>query len=84
MREKRIIEVGESRPGWETLETYARELVRHWLQQLLEEEVAEALGWGWCEWRQRVDAPRGYRNGWGKPRRLQSVRVVVNRVGHGF
>ena len=34
MKEKSIIEVGESRPAWEALETYAREGVRRLLQQL--------------------------------------------------
>ena len=41
MKEQSIIEVGESRPGWEALEAYAREGVRRWLQHLLEEEVGD-------------------------------------------
>jgi len=31
MKEKSIIEVGESRPGWEALEAYAREGIRRLL-----------------------------------------------------
>jgi hypothetical protein len=42
MKEQSIIEVGESRPGWEALETYAREGIRRLLQHMLEEEVEEA------------------------------------------
>ena len=70
MKEKSIIEVEESRPGWEALEAYAREGVRRLLQQLLEEEVEEALGRRRYERREGVDAAPGYRNGRGKPRRL--------------
>ena len=40
------------------------------LQRLLEEEVDELLARGRYEWRAAVDAPVGYRNGFGKPRRL--------------
>ena len=31
MKEKSIIEVGESRPAWEALEAYARDGIRGWL-----------------------------------------------------
>jgi len=44
MKEQSIIEVAASRPGWDALERYAREGIQRWLQQLLEEEVEEALG----------------------------------------
>ena len=44
MKEQSIIDVGESSPGWEALETYAREGIRRLLQQLLEEEVEDVLG----------------------------------------
>ena len=40
MKEQSIIEGGESRPGWEAPEAYAREGIRRLLQQLLAEEVA--------------------------------------------
>ena len=71
MKEQSIIEVGESRPGWEALETYAREGIRRLLQHMLEEEVEEALGRRRYARREGVDAPVGYRNGWGKPRGLR-------------
>ena len=81
MKEKSIIEVGESRPGWQTLEAYARESIQRWLQRLLEEEVEEALGRGRYERREGVDTPPGYRNGLGKPRRLSlmSGTITVRR-----
>ena len=78
MKEQSIIEVGESRPGWEALETYAREGIRRLLQQLLEEEVEEALGRRRYERREGVDAPAGYRNGWGKPRGLSLMSGTIS------
>ncbi len=44
MKEQSIIEVGESRPGWEALEADGRKGIRRLLQQLREEEVEEVLG----------------------------------------
>ena len=60
----------ESRPTWETLERYARGKVQELLQALLEEEVTELLGRKKSERREAVDAAVGYRNGYGKRRRL--------------
>jgi putative transposase len=57
-------------PSWETLEDFAREGVRRLVQQILEEEVNQLLGRGRCQRRSPVDAQSGYRNGYGKPRRL--------------
>ena len=57
-------------PSWETLEDFAREGVRRLVQQILEEEVNQLLGRGRCQRRSPVDAQPGYRNGYGKPRRL--------------
>jgi putative transposase len=81
MKEQSIIEVGESRPGWEALEAYARQGIRRLLQQVLEEEVEEVLGRRRYARREGVDAPAGYRNGWGKPRRLSlmSGTITVRR-----
>ena len=81
MKEQSIIEVAESRPCWEALERYARQSIQHWLQQLSEEEVEEVVGRGRYTRREGVDAPPGYRNGWGKPRRLSltSGTITVRR-----
>ena len=77
MKEKSLIEVEESRPGWPALEAYARESIQRWLQRLLEEEVEEALGRRRYERREGVDAAPGYRNGWGKPRRLSLMTGTI-------
>jgi transposase-like protein len=81
MKEQSIIEVGQSRPAWEALEAYAREGIRRMLQHLLEEEMEEVLGRRRYERREGVDASPGYRNGFGKPRRLSlmSGTITVRR-----
>jgi putative transposase len=70
MKEKSTGRGTESRPVWEGLEAFAREAVQRLLQQVLEEEVEEALGRRRYERREGVDGVPGYRNGLGKPRRL--------------
>jgi len=55
---------------WERLEEFAREHVQRFIQALLEEEVTDLLGRTKSARREAVDAPSGYRNGYGKPRRL--------------
>lgn len=59
-----------SRPSFQDLEAWVRERVQAFIQGLLEEEVTGLLGRRRSERRQGVDAPLGYRNGHGKPRRL--------------
>jgi transposase-like protein len=70
----------ESSPTWETLESFARAQVQLFLQRMLEEEITELLGRGKSERRTAEDEP-GYRNGYGKPRRLalSSGTVTVRR-----
>ncbi len=55
---------------WERLEEFVREHVQRFIQALLEEEVTELLGRTKSARREVVDATPGYRNGYGKPRRL--------------
>jgi transposase-like protein len=62
--------VAASSPTWEGLEAFARRGMQTLLQQVLEAEVDELLARGRYERRTGVDAPLGYRNGFGKPRRL--------------
>jgi transposase-like protein len=57
-------------PVFEILERLVREQAQEFIQQILEEEVTELLGRGKSERREGVDAPAGYRNGFGKPRHL--------------
>jgi transposase-like protein len=51
--------------------------VQRLLQQLLEDEVEEVLGRRRYERRDGVDAPPGYRNGWGRPRRLSAMAGTI-------
>jgi putative transposase len=73
-----------SRVTWETVEAFARQRVQEFVQQVLEEEVTELLGRRKSERRAAVDAPAGYRNGYGKPRRLSmqggTIRLSRPRV----
>lgn len=55
---------------WATLDEWVRERVQTLIQEVLEEEVTELLGRRKSERRAAVDAPAGYRNGHGEPRRL--------------
>ena len=70
MKEQSTERVIESRPSWEDVEAFARQRIQSWFQRLLEEEVEELLGRGRYARREGIDAPGGYRNGLGKPRRL--------------
>jgi transposase-like protein len=70
-----------STPKWELLETWARAKIQESLQAVLEEEVTELLGRMKSARRAPVDAPTGYRNGYGKPRRLafSNGTIMVRR-----
>jgi len=59
-----------ARVCWESLEEWTRQRVQGYIQDLLEEEVTELLGRAKSQRRQAVDAGPGYRNGYGKPRKL--------------
>ena len=77
MREKTIEGVAASSPIWATLEAFARENMQQFRQRLLEEEVDSLLGRVRYARRERVDAPPGYRNGFGKPRRLSLTNGTI-------
>src|SRR3989442_15420700 len=66
---------------WERLDDFVREHVQRVIQALLEEEVTELLGRTKSARREAVDAAPGYRNGYGKPRRLTltSGTITVRR-----
>ena len=66
---------------WEGLERWVREKAQEFTQKILEEEVTELLGRRKSERRATVDASPGYRNGYGKPRRLSmsSGTITVRR-----
>ena len=81
MKEKNIEGTVESRVCFQELEDWVREKVQSWVQELLEEEVTELLGRDKSERRGRVDPASGYRNGYGKKRRLtlSSGTITVRR-----
>jgi transposase-like protein len=62
---------------WEQLEGFVREHVQQFIQALLEEEVTELLGRTKSARRNAVDATPGYRNGYGKPRRLTLTNGTI-------
>jgi putative transposase len=61
---------------WERLEDFVREHVQQFIQALLE-EVTELLGRTKSARREAVDASPGYRNGYGKPRRLTLTNGTI-------
>lgn len=69
---------------FEELELWVRSRIQQWVQELLEEEVTGILGRGKSERRSRIDVPKGYGNGYGKPRRLSlscgTIKVSRPRV----
>ncbi len=68
-------------PTWEVLEGWVRERAEALIQGILEEEVTELVGREKSERKRAVDAAAGYRNGYGKPRRLamSSGTITVRR-----
>ena len=70
MNEQTIGTGVESRNLWDHLENFVRGHIQQFIQRLLVEEVTMRLGRAKSERRAAVDAPEGYRNGYGKPRKL--------------
>ncbi|MGH7463291.1 MAG: transposase, partial [Longimicrobiales bacterium] len=65
-----------SSPVWHELETYSRQKIQTFVQQLLEEEVDDLLGRKKSE--RRMSGSRvGYRNGYGKPRQLAFTNGTI-------
>ena len=77
MKKKNTETVAASSPTWETLEAYARQSMQQLLQRMLEEEVDGVLGRGRYKRREAIDADAGYRNGFGKPRRLSLTSGTI-------
>lgn len=82
MKEKITSIESASRVCYETMEAHARSRIQLWLQDLLEAEVTEFLGRGKSQRQAEVTPARvGYRNGYGKPRRvaLTAGTITVRR-----
>lgn len=84
MEKKNIEEEEESRVCFDHLEDWVRGKIQYWIQELLEDEVRQVLGRDRHERRKRIDALPGYRNGYGKERRVTlscgTIRVRRPRV----
>jgi putative transposase len=70
MEKQNIRGAGKSSVEFDFLEGWVRRRVQEFIQVLLEEEVEELLGRQKWERKATVDAAKGYRNGYGKTRRL--------------
>lgn len=55
---------------YEAMKAHARSCIQSWLQALLAAEVTEFLGRGQSQRRAEQDARLGYRNGYGRPRKV--------------
>jgi putative transposase len=62
---------------WEGLEEFVRDHVQRFIQGVLEEEVTACLERPKSARRTAVDAPAGYRNGYGKPRRVSLTNGTI-------
>jgi transposase-like protein len=84
MKKESMRRASESRVHWEQLEEWVRGQVQELIQELLEQEVTEFLGRSRCARRSPLDSAAGYRNGYGKPRKLTlgagTVKVCRPRV----
>ena len=81
MKEATTLQPERSRPEFECLEAWVRLKVQEFVQGILEEEVESLLGRARHQRREGVDAAQGWRNGYGKPRRisLKTGTVTVRR-----
>jgi hypothetical protein len=84
MEQKTTSHASSSSPIWERLEAFVREQVQRLIQALWEEESTALLGRPKSARRGGVGAPKGGRNGDGKPRRLRlSVGTIAVRRPRG-
>jgi len=70
MKQYRTEQIEGSSAYWEQLEAFARLGVQKLLQQVLEEEITDLLGRKRSERKDPVDFKEGYRNGYGRARKL--------------
>lgn len=81
MKQKITEGMPESRITWETLEQTVRMKIQEFVQRILNEEVTELLGRDKSERCKAVDGGPGFRNGYGKPRKvtLSGGTIMVRR-----
>jgi putative transposase len=68
---------GMSMPTFETLEAWTRSQIQSLMQSVLDEEVTHALGRSRYQRQAPLDTPGGYRNGYGKRRRLSFTSGTI-------
>ena len=81
MEQRSTSQEAQSSRTWDHLEDFVREHGQRFIQGVLEEEVTALLARPKSARRTTVDAAGGYRNGYGKPRRLSltSGTITVRR-----
>src|SRR5208337_2346772 len=81
MKRDSISEGMKSSRTYDVLEAIVREKVQGFIQDILEEEVSEFFGRGKSERKESVDGVLGYRNGYGRTRRLslQGGTITIRR-----
>ena len=62
---------------YDQFEFFARQKVQEFLQDILEEEIGEFLGRAKGQRKVAVDTAKGYRNGYGKPRKLTTMMGTI-------
>ena len=62
---------------YEQLESFARQKMQEFLQDILEQEVTEFLGRTKGQRKSAVDEAKGNRNGYGKPRKLATMSGAI-------
>lgn len=78
MGERNISATEVARRDYEGLETLVRDKMQGYIQDILEEEVAEFLGRARSQRRgEGIDVSEGYRNGYGKPRKLSLMGGTI-------
>lgn len=77
MRKSNSREDKSSRATYDLLEEMVRLKMQEYIQDILNEEIAEFLGRGKSERLMGIDIPHIYRNGMGKPRKLALMNGTV-------
>ena len=83
MKNETIAGNGASSVVYENLEAFVRQRAQGFIQEVLEEEATALLGRRRWQRRRGVDATSGYRNGYGKPRKLSLSSGRLRCAGHG-
>ena len=83
MRNETIGGDAPSSAAYEGLEAFVRQKVQGFIQEVLEEEVTALLGRRRWQRRRGVDEVPGYRNGYGRLRKLSLTSGTVRCAGRG-